>query len=335
MKKIGAPAILLCLVVLAGGVAYFALSKSAKIVVLPPTTTQTPQKADQQLPKPQTGGNGTSTNKNPDESSLTQTSSGEDIKKTDRSIGRAEIEAFWRNEDKAYENMPAYSTVRDEYVRKANSEFEDVLLAGDIAKIRASALNKLDAFWGANPASPSPEAYQKAYEARALLEIALEKKPDDFDLLDSLREAIGAAEPLLIFDKDSGKYIKNNAAIEDLLSVLEREKQLVLGGKQPIDRKSFDVMCDWTYLHGSKPDQAVEGWKWLTDNAVKAGYKGDLTPFASGLASAQAGKATLVPSIYSRDFTKLDPSYVAIFSRRLRSFCGSTLFRENSKSLCE
>jgi hypothetical protein len=211
-----------------------------------------------------------------------------EIAATDTSLQNAQ--AYWRQEDAVLAKAPRYEDLRDQLRRKAADLLaQESITWEDTSRTAALAQNVLDDYW-AKGSLMSPAAYESGYLARAILETALERNPNDFLLLDALREAVDATCPYYFAD-----YRKNHYALDALWPIVEGQKQMLLQGRHPPDLLAFDAMYAWiAVVVGRTRDtrNAITGWKWLLENADKGGWSKVKPDLKMGLANAENGMPT-------------------------------------------
>lgn len=239
-------------------------------------------------------------------------------------LKHVQYELYWQIEDQALRRIPKFDDVR-EVARKTASEAVAAESIGwqQTDKILELAQARLDAFWDAGSLA-SPEAYEHGYVARAILEIALEHNPENFRLLDLLRESINSTMPVRFAD-----YKRNHDAIEALWTIVEQQRALIDSGKVPPSPMAFDAIYDWiqlVVLRSGSPQDSVPGWKWLLENAEAGGWGSISDVCRRGLEAARQGRKYSA-MIYIYPQTDAQPDEVirvkAMHGRRLASLKGS------------
>jgi hypothetical protein len=194
--------------------------------------------------------------------------------------------AYWKKEDEVLTRMEDYEKVRDRMRAKAEELVQrNSLRWADTDQIVALAQEELDRFWQAG-SLVSPQAYESGYLARAVMEIAAEKDPDNFRLLDALKETINSTTPYFLAD-----YTRNPKAYEALWPIVDRQRQLVLSGKHPVDIMAYDAMVDWAWLALGKrgPKETTVAWEWLVENAEKGGWTSNMKLLRGGVNLSRQG----------------------------------------------
>jgi hypothetical protein len=274
--------------------------------------------------------------------SITATLSAAAQKEIDRELRAAQIandqNAFWKVEDSVYARVPRYAEVESQYRTLAEATYRSRgLTPVDVTAVRDFARAELDVFWDKGSLS-SPEGYGHAYLARAVLEIAVEKNPEDFWLLSDLKEAISSASPFWFADK---RPSFNPQAYEELWPIVDKQKKLVDAGKVPLSPQAMLAMYDWVSLVGpatGNPKAAVDGWQWLVDNADTGGWGKMKELFGRGLSVAKEGSPFNTNLYaYPGDLVNgmLDTSEITKHARRLESLKGSRKYREKAVPVWE
>jgi hypothetical protein len=194
--------------------------------------------------------------------------------------------AYWKKEDDMLARMPKYEEKRDEHRARAQRLLSEKRIElTDRKAMLALWQEEMDAFWNAGALASAP-AYERGYTSRALLELALERNRDDFDLLVALRDTLTSLAPMSSADSKPNLY-----AYDVLWPVVNRLKELVESGARPADFQCYDVMVDWTSFARKIGDQrkVTAAWQWLVDHAQEGGWASDIPILKRGVESTRAG----------------------------------------------
>lgn len=242
--------------------------------------------------------------------------------------------AIWANEDETYLSMPKYDEVRDKILEKAD-ELLGSIDGDDADAIAQLAQEQLDAFWDKGSLAEE-EAYVHGWLARGVLELALEKDPENFHLLSLLKEAIGSVTLV---------RVKGEVGLNPFLEmwpVLDKQEKLIRAGKVEPSPEVMLAMYDWSraVLAAKRNLKAgVPGWEWMVENAESCGW-GKLEPIlAMGLESNRKG-IPVCPTLFvlSPDDVGGRDNWVVMNARHQRRPCeiiGSKAYRENVMPLWE
>lgn len=217
----------------------------------------------------------------------------EDLVKTEVALRWLRMNVSWEKQDEVYSTVPRYEDVKEATLDEAAAmlDTESIALADTDAVLNLMQ-SQIDMFWDAG-ALAAADAYEHAYLARAIAELALEDSPDHFQLLAMLREAIGASMPMLFAERQTNGRKTNRDFFEAQWPILERQKKLIDSGKIPPSPEALDAMIDWVVTapitSGGGEEAAVPGWKWLVDNAEAGGWQRLKGGFQHGLACAEEG----------------------------------------------
>jgi hypothetical protein len=242
----------------------------------------------------------------------------------DIEILRAGISAnqIYHAQDKFIRNYQPYEEWRD----RSRVELAALDVQGlPPETVLARAREMRDQFWheGGNL---SPDAYLHAYRARALLELAYERWPDDVRVGDELVETIQTAHPRWTFAKEgTGETKLNTEAQAKLLEVRAQQfmslQKEVTAGRQPT-WEDFLRTCDLSLLLGTEKDyeKAKEVVQWQIDHSTEGGWtfyrdslQRKLTLLSQGRDCNIALYTTVKPGRYPHEY---------VYGRRLPSFQG-------------
>lgn len=212
----------------------------------------------------------------------------EDFLKARVALNQLQMNISWEKQDEVYNTEPKYEDIKEAMLDEAAAMLNTESIAlEDTDTILSLMQSQIDLFWDAD-ALAAADAYEHAYLARAIAELALEDSPDHFQLLAMLREAIGASMPMVFAGGQP-----NRDLFEAQWPILERQKKLIESGKIPPSPEALDAMIDWVITAPNTADAgeeaAVPGWKWLVDNAEAGGWQRLKGGFQQGLASAEMG----------------------------------------------
>lgn len=125
---------------------------------------------------------------------------------TDKLAQQAEIglmriqrKEIWGKQDAIFLKWPAYDSVKEGLKQRGKKEYPTITESSIAEEIlpRAKELNQK--FWDAGHLESSA-SYEHNYEARALLEVAVEAYPQNEELINQLAEVIMSAEPTSFAD---------------------------------------------------------------------------------------------------------------------------------------
>lgn len=195
------------------------------------------------------------------------------------------VKAYWAKEDEVLASVAKYEDVKDAMRVKAAEMLKGVD-AADTKAIVALAQGEIDAFYDSGSLI-EPASYEHGYLARAIMELAVEKDPENFELLTDLKEAIGTTLPI-----HNSEYHPNDAATEALWPVVEKQKELIFAGRVPPSPEAMLAVFDWCSLvvrktHDTKAQ--LEGWQWLVDNADAGGWPKVKPMFEKAVECAKQG----------------------------------------------
>ena len=245
--------------------------------------------------------------------------------------------AVWRKEDEVYLRMPKYDEVRDKILEKA-----DELLAsidGDGADAIAQlAQEQLDAFWDKGSLAEE-EAYVHAWLARAVLELALEKDPENFHLLSLLKEAIGSVTLRLVKGEDVSE------AFLEVWPVVEKQEKLIRDGKVAPSPEVMVAMMDWIHVAPRAKRRrlkiTIPAHEWMIDNAEACGWGELKAEIEEGLGYCRKGTGFFwkTPYLLPAEGGQAGLSrWAALKARHERRPCvlrGSREYREKTELLWE
>jgi len=178
----------------------------------------------------------------------------------------------------------------------------------------------------------SHDAYLYAYKARALLEIAWERAPQNDAVMDELLEAIQDTSLFWVRDQSSAAPVPN-VAVRDTLLRLRQEQFLrasaeIGEGHRAATVADFRRACDLAVLYNVYDAQrAKEVLSWLTDQVNRQGWAGRWAECFKGCYSAVEHGRDFRFGLYSPDFESglFSMETEFRFVRRLPSYCGPGL----------
>jgi hypothetical protein len=151
-------------------------------------------------------------------------------------------------QDRIMSQWPGYAEVRDQYVRELSSVLDLEHLSG--AKMIELATALRQDFW-AQGGDMAVHSYPSAYKARALLEQAHQRFPNNLDILDELIETIQSTDLVLKCDPVEKCDRPNEAVRQELQSLRQQQWALVQSerqaGRAPC-MQDFVCGCDLAYL---------------------------------------------------------------------------------------
>ncbi len=169
-------------------------------------------------------------------------------------------------QDQAMSQWPSYAQVRDQYVTELSSTLDLEHLS--CAQMLDLAVAFRQSFWvqGGDLAAHS---YRLAYLARALLEQAHQRFPDDLNILDELIETIQSTDLILKFDPVQQRDRPNETVRQELQDLRQQQWALVQSqqqaGRAPC-MQDFVCACDLAYLLQPKNAPASKQIvRWLRD----------------------------------------------------------------------
>jgi len=182
-------------------------------------------------------------------------------------------EAGWRGEDETIRSWPSYNICRDSLLEELSGRIDPG--ESTVSEIVQYARELHEAFWDAGGTS-SPSAWKEIYSARALLEVTLERVPDDPVVVDALVETISDAYPMWRFDSEGCKKLRSNLYVRELLplrrSQLEAASRHIDAGREPT-WEDYVRGCDTAILllMDGQVQQARSAVAWLESQVVGRG----------------------------------------------------------------
>ncbi len=226
---------------------------------------------------------------------------------------------YFQQEDAAYRRLPRFEEIREEIRGEALRILaEQRISAGETEKVLAAAGAELELFWKEGGLD-SPEAFRHGLIARAMAEEAVREGGTTFAALETLKETITSANPDYFADKKPNEY-----ALNLLGDVLQKQKEIVIGGGHPVDAAAFYAFFDWIEVRQlqGKSEDTVPAWQWLLDNAGQGGWQVFLPVMREGIEAAARGQRVYFNAyVYPGRIADRD-RYIA--RRRLPSFPGAS-----------
>jgi len=243
---------------------------------------------------------------------------------------QAQMRPIWEREDATLRTMPAYSDVESVFSDRAVATVAEAGIDWQNSeRIQELVQQHVNAFWEKDGLL-APTAYEDAYLARAITERALEYNPDSFELLDSLRDVLGATH--VLYSADGVSY---DLHVGELWDASERQRRVMLADKRAPDFDGYCLMHDWILLATIRsPSQEHEGWQWLIDNADTGGWQSQLDTLRKGREGSSDDNRMIMGSPYVPK-EKPDAKEQAFRSRRLVSYRGSDTMQENTVSVLD
>jgi hypothetical protein len=237
----------------------------------------------------------------------------------------AQRNAIWKSQDGAMAHWPRYEEFRTQLLEESGIDATRLQLSANDFLAQASALEQ--SFWQSGGCS-SQNSFESIYRARYMMEVALERFPDNIEIMDELVRVIQAAQPLVMFEASTSKLIRQDGVCEALEALRAKQftiiKGQVDGGRPPTFDdfpRIFDLAVLQSFLH---PQLATQTLAWLTDHAVRgewAGYSQVLDFFRTRLAQDRGDTCTM--NIFNAKYP--NPADAFVYGRRLPSFRPPTI----------
>lgn len=230
---------------------------------------------------------------------------------------------IYHMQDRFIRNYPPYEELRDRLRRELAAELDVNGLSSETLIARAGEMRA--SFWQ-DGGNLSADACLHAYRARALLELAYEREPDNLRVADGLVETIQSTHPRWIFaGTGSDEKIIHADLQARLLEIRTRQfsqlEKEVAAGRKPT-WEDFLRTCDLSLLLGTEEDyeRAKQIVQWQIDHSAD----GDWTFYMDRL---QRKMSMLCQSRNSNFgiYTNVDPASFPreyLYGRRLPSFLG-------------
>jgi hypothetical protein len=238
-----------------------------------------------------------------------------------RTAARAQMDLVFRAQDKVVSKWPAYLDVREQLSNEVFAELDvDNLSTSELVQ---AALELRKKFWQLGGTS-SEAAYRYAYMARALLELAHSRSPEDMTITDELVETIQSTQFRWMCEADSGKPVRNTEFVKVLselrLAQYDQIDSEVEQGRTPV-WEDFVRALDLVYLLGGSADyeSAQEVGEWIIREAPRGGWIHYMAPLKQLQRNLSEGKV-LEFNIYLAEKTPFPEQFK--YARRLPSFKG-------------
>lgn len=235
----------------------------------------------------------------------------------DQSMLEASRRQIWGREDAMTDGWPAYEEVKMKYKEqaqqmisgKANDELVEIIKA-----LR-------EKFWSRG-GTLSSAGYSDGYLARAIIEEAYERYPDDLAIGDELVETILAVCPIIRRQQESGEFRWSNE-IEKVKNVRQRQFRQMMAeveaGRRP---QISDMVCVMDVMYLAQFDNkqlALQAVQWAQDNSTHGGWE-NYRYILSRAKEVIEDDGRIVFNIYQADFKYVEQEFK--FGRRLPSFKG-------------